>query len=602
MAGTVVGLNMTTVSLCDDTTGWSGSPSPDVNDPALFGQREGSYCLQSYQASSGTRSADFTYGTDQNLADRIIYMWFATSRITGLPNKGSTGMRIRIEDASANWAEWDIFGADTLPHGGWICWAVETSSTTSSRDGGTFPTLTAIRKIGWRCGGTVLGKTYIYWDAVRFGQGLNIYGGTSGDPAEMDDFATSEATNAWGVVNKYKGVYYIQGKLNFGSTSAAQATYFKEVGKSLIFQDNPVTASFYELKTLTNADADTEVYFGESSGISGCIMGVESASQTAKYVIDLSPSQRTKIGIYGCTIKRSGNISLPPYDASYSRKVLNASFEGCGQIDPDSCPMETCNVISTASIDAALLWNENIDIINVNFIGNTAGAGIEHPSAAGSPYAYDGLLFSGNTYDVYNSSGSAIEINKNNGSNPSTSEGSSVTFLGTAVDTVITVKDLSTGSIISGARVLVWVTDGANFPYQDSVSITGSGTTATVIHNSHGLATGDNVIIQGANEDVYNGAFTITKIDTNSYSYTTNYTITSSPATGTITATFAFINASTDGSGIASDEDRLVNSNQPITGWVRSGTSSPYYQQGSITGIVSSSNGFSTTVLLAKDE
>lgn len=342
MAGTVVGLNMTTVSLCDAVGSWSGSPSPTLNDPALFGQREGNYCLQSYAASGTARSADWTYGTNQDLTNKIIYMWFATSRITGLPVKGIDGMRIRIEDVSTNWAEWDIFGADTLPHGGWICWAVEANSATASRNGGTFPTLTQIRKIGWRCGGTVLGKTYIYWDAVRFGQGLQIYG----DAGTFDDFATSEIANAWGVVNKYKGVYFVQGKLYFGSTSLGQATNFEDLGKTLVFQNNLVTSAFYEMKTLTNANADTEIYFGESPGISGCIFGLELPTQTAKYIIDFTPTQRTKIGLYGCTFKRAGTISLPVYDASYTREVLNSSFEGCGEIIPQNCVMEGCNFIN----------------------------------------------------------------------------------------------------------------------------------------------------------------------------------------------------------------------------------------------------------------
>ena len=68
-----------------------------------------------------------------------------------------------------------------------------------------------------------------------------------------------------------------------------------------------------------------------------------------------------------------------------------------------------------------------------------------------------------------------------------------------------------------------------------TVTITHSGTVATVTHVGHSLLDGDTVVISGANETEYNGSFTVTYIDGDSYSYT----MASSPgtdATGTITA------------------------------------------------------------------
>ena len=170
------------------------------------------------------------------------------------------------------------------------------------------------------------------------------------------------------------------------------------------------------------------------------------------------------------------------------------------------------------------------------------------------------------------------------------------------VATTITVKDLATGSVIQGANVLVWVTDNSNYFYQASVSITGSGNTATVTHNNHGMNTGDYVIIEGVtNDDDYNGVFQITKVNDNQYTYTTSETLDASPATGSITATFALISGTTDANGQISDI-RSLSADQPIAGWVRKASSAPYYQQGVISGTVSSSSGLSVTVQLARDE
>jgi len=179
--------------------------------------------------------------------------------------------------------------------------------------------------------------------------------------------------------------------------------------------------------------------------------------------------------------------------------------------------------------------------------------------------------------------------------------GATVNVISGTVDTEVTVKDLSTGLNIENARVLVSVANGDNYPYQDSISITGSGTTATVTHTGHGMATNDYVIISGVtNDDDYNGVFQITKISDNSYSYTADDTLEAS-ASGTPIATFAVIHGLTSASGYIKDT-RTWSANQSITGWVRKSTSSPYYQQGSISGTINKDSGFSITVQLVSDE
>ena len=51
-------------------------------------------------------------------------------------------------------------------------------------------------------------------------------------------------------------------------------------------------------------------------------------------------------------------------------------------------------------------------------------------------------------------------------------------------------------------------------------SITHSGTTATVTSTAHGYSTGDVVVIKGAAEPEYDGAFTITVVTANTFTYT----------------------------------------------------------------------------------
>jgi len=516
---------MTLVSLCDAVGLWTGSPTPALNDPSVFGQREGSYCLQSYSNSAAARSADWTYTTDQVLTDMVIYMWFATSSKAALPAKGANGIRIRIEDAAANWAEWDIFGGDTLPHGGWICWAVLASSATASRTGGTFPTLTTIRKIGWRCS-SIAGKVYIYFDAVRFAQGLQIYGGTSGDPAVFENFVTAEDTNAYGVVNKYKGIYFVQGKIYIGSASLGQATYFKDISKSLRFQDNLITSAFYELKTLANANADTEVYLG-SGGISGCDFGLELSTQIARYVPDFSPATRTKIGLHGSSFRRAGIVYLPPYDASYLREVLNCNFELNSGLTPLTCPITTskfisyvamilstgtitgCSfisgtglltmgggifttcVVSGCTVAVAMFWNVAVDtngkLDGTAFTSSGTGHAIELGPNCPAAITFKNMAFNdygaNDTTDaaIYNNSNKAIAISLigttqptvRNGSGASTSFPSSITLK-------IAVKDI-TGNPMVGVRCYI---DDNNVTPFILDNITDSNGERSVVHTA----------------------------------------------------------------------------------------------------------------------
>jgi len=178
------------------------------------------------------------------------------------------------------------------------------------------------------------------------------------------------------------------------------------------------------------------------------------------------------------------------------------------------------------------------------------------------------------------------------------SDGATPITINAGVVTQLTVTDSDTGSPIENARALILVSNGVNFPHNASVTITSSGTTATVSHATHGYASGQFVNIQGAVEDAYNGCFSITVTGASAYTYTMQATA-SSPATGTITATTAIINALTNSSGVVSDT-RTYTNDQPITGRVRLGTGS-FYKQSSITDTISKTAGKSINVQLIPD-
>lgn len=80
--------------------------------------------------------------------------------------------------------------------------------------------------------------------------------------------------------------------------------------------------------------------------------------------------------------------------------------------------------------------------------------------------------------------------------------------------------------------------------YRIATSVTGSGTLATVKLLRHGLISGNVITVSNATPSMYNGTFTITVIDVDTFTYTTLSTITTSPATGSISIGHNIVSAS----------------------------------------------------------
>lgn len=137
-------------------------------------------------------------------------------------------------------------------------------------------------------------------------------------------------------------------------------------------------------------------------------------------------------------------------------------------------------------------------------------------------------------------------------------------------------------------------------PALNPISITRSGSTATVTHRNHGLANSASVVIRSATQDEYNGVYTISNVSTNAYDYTVSGTP-ATPATGSPTSTAVILSGTTNVSGILETTAFNYLINQPITGKVRRAATGTKYKTGAITGTITST-GLDTTVLLIVDE
>jgi len=132
------------------------------------------------------------------------------------------------------------------------------------------------------------------------------------------------------------------------------------------------------------------------------------------------------------------------------------------------------------------------------------------------------------------------------------------------------------------------------------VTIVNSGTTATVTHAGHGMASNDYVSIKGASLLANNGVFQITVTGVDGYTYTMGSTPGSSP-TGTITSTFVALYGTSSAGGVVTTS-REYGDVQPVVGWARKSTSAPYYKSAPLVGEVDDVDGYSATAVMILDQ
>lgn len=437
MGGTVVA-NLTLISNCDQLTGWTAVGGTNtLNDPTVFDQIQGSYCIQNYSASAVDRGSDYALGAT-DLSNTCLYFWFAFSKKTF---QATNPMRIRLTDASGNWREWNIFTKATLPHPAWIAWALNTTAAYDAQSA-TPPTMTAITIVGWRCA-AVVAKVYIYFDAWRYGTGLTIKLGTEGSPATFEDLylADVDSANAYGVIDKFNGIYFLQGQIKIGSTTAGESSYFKDTNQIVVFKSikgNPT--GFYLILGQGNSTGTTKIFLGTKSGtagISGCVI----KATTEKFTFTMSDTYITEFGFYGCIFLNPSTITGQAY--STLKEFLSCSIMAGAEMLPNTGIVKSCKFISS-SAEAVRMINTSCNIDHCDFI--TCSRGVHIPAIG--TYSFNALSFSGCTYDVKNSSVGLVTVNYDSlcSPPPSTHEetGGGTTVIQTSI--TLTVRHVKTGS------------------------------------------------------------------------------------------------------------------------------------------------------------
>ena len=532
---------------------------------------------------------------------QAVFVWIFFGCPNTLDLQANGGLRIIIGSSSANYYAWYVKGSDTYTYGGWVNIAVDPTVASQATQGTPTGTLQYFGTVASTLATISKGSPF-GTDTIRFGRTLQIVGGDisgygtfSGAAAKNDANDATEGYNRWGLFQAIDGGYLMKGLFLMGTSGTA--VDFRDSNKVISIQDTLRTVAGFNEFEIRNA----------SSRVDWTNISISALGTTSKG--KLTVTDNADVNFESCTF-----TDMDTFTFQSNSTILSSTFRRCGQITGGGGTFDTCTITNGTAAVSLALTNLN-QATDCTFVSDGTNHAIDLGTVSSTTsmnwnnyltgYAVSDGSSGNEAIKVSVASSQTLTINVGAGySTPSvynTGSGT-VSVVSGQVTTSVTVQALSDGSDIFEARVLVWATDASNKFYNASVTITGSGTTATVSHTGHGLVTGDYVIISGVtNDDDYNGVHQITKINDDSYSYTADETLAASPATGTILVKWAIISGTTDTNGYIEDV-RSFGSPQPIQGWVRKTSGSPYYQQGAISGTINTSSGFSVTVQLATDE
>lgn len=524
------------------------------------------------------------------------YAWVFVGAGALIDTYANGGIRLIVGNTSANYRMWYVLGSNTFPYVGWTCVAIDPDVNVVAADATQGSPNTTLQYFGvvFNCLINIGKGNPMGLDAIRWGRTITVTGGESANYATFNGIAAQNdtVTNRWGQFQEISGGYQLQGKLLLGTGTLVD---FRDSNKNIVIAPCLKTASTFNQIEVQNASSRvdwTSISFLALGTVSRC---------------NFTITDDADINWTSCTFTDVGTFALLTNSTATS-----CVFRRTDTITTGGATLTNC-IIDSSRATTAVLASSPANAAKVSgctFTSDGTGYGME---ITGTP---SNMTFTNNTWTGYavsdgstgneavfiNTSAGSMNLTITGGTTPSirVAAGVTVTVISGAV-TVYVKATTTAGTAIQNARVLILAATGGPMPYDVTVtSITRSGATATVSHTGHNMATNDYVQIKGATQVDYNGVFQITKINNDSYSYTVANSP-ATPATGTIKATFAALYGLTDVNGEIT-ASRVYSSAQPVSGRVRKSSSAPYYQTSTLSGSISTTNGFAATVALIPDE
>lgn len=602
-----------TIATDSGTWGNDGGGGGVADEPDFFYQGSGAQSRKVSTSRIG-RSYDAASTVNAQTTDRTTFLFKVNiTNYAALLTRTSPAAGIKIGSSSSAYYEYYVLGSDNYPAvGGWQFIAID-PNVSGYRDATQgSPSLTAVDYYSLLADFSATSKgENVVIDAIDQGAGLYLTGGTP--DGDYDDFvAHDEGTvgNRYGYVHTKDGVIYVQGELAIGENASetAVATQFTDDGRTLVYGNGWVATGFYRHRVnLGNASTTFDVTnmtytsIGEDNNTVG--LGYTTTEDTRLVFEFIGTSGAATMD--GCVFQ-----NLASFDLTSVVAVTGCTIE-CELLTQGSADISESTIITTSASGVATLqdptFGTTTDLHDVEFVQNGAGHALEIDSAG--TYDLNNFTWTGynasdgnNDSAIYVSAGSGtVTLNIIGGTTPSVrSAGATIVKVINPVTLTVTALDAADASPVAGARVYARVSsDTADLPYQRAVTLTAAGGTATATlgTGTHTMAVNDWVRVYGATDNAYNGLHQITGVTSTTF----QYAVSGTPSSDSGNCIAVLINATTNGSGVATFT-RSYNNDQPFTGWVRKGTTSPLYKQSPLNGTVDKDTGATATVALVGDE
>ncbi len=549
-------------------------------------------------------------GTSHTISSpNAFYCWVFVGAGALIDTYANGGIRLIIGNTSANYRYWYVDGNATFPYIGWQCIAIETDNAVVAADGSVGTPSATKQYFGaiFNCLINIGKGNPMAVDALRWGRTITILNGETSNYATFDGCATTNDSinNRWGQFQAISGGYQLQGKLLLGTTGGTLVD-FRDSNRSISIAISRKTAtSFNSIEiqnTSSRVDWDSCVFTALGTNSRGTVTVTDNCD----------------VNITSCSF-----TGMSTFTFLSATDVLSSTFRGCNAITATGSNLSGTQIlVSTVAADAsALVWTDTTETDGkLDGMSFSKGTNAHHAISFASTttnvdYTLRNIDFSGfNATPASNDSAIYVAATTGtitiyligcSGNITAKSAGATVTFISDPVTVTVTTQNID-GDPVGSVNVFLKAASGGSgiLPVSATVNtITRSGTTATATHAAvHNMLTGDQVFIEGADQEVYNGVFTVTVTSTTVYTYT----IASDPganATGTLTATFVFFKGTTDsGTGILS-MSRVISASQNVTGWARKSTDpGQLYRNAPLSGTVSSSVDTTFTAIMISDE
>lgn len=588
-----------------NTTGWSalGGGASGLNAPETDYFIQGNNCITKNAWASATKGMIYDNGSGITVpTDGAVIMFLAHATMNSVAAQASGGIQLLIGSSSSDFDQYYVGGSDTEVFGLWNPYPV---NPTVSADATTGTPSATLQYFGGQAnlpsGGPSKGSPWAI-DAMRYGRCRidAIDGdGTSGYATlALAEATANSSSNRWGLLENIKGVFFFQGFLSMGTASTA--VDWRDSNRVINIRDTIRVTSGFNRFEIINA----------SSNVEWTNYQLRALGTTSRGTFVVTAGTFTAVD---CQFTDMGTFTFLA-----SSSVTGAVFRGCDQITAPGTTLNGSKIsgYTGAADTSAIVWNVATDpdgkMDNTEHTkGSAAHHAVELGTSSPTTVTFRGLVSSGynaangqndSFFYVKRTSGSVtINVVGGTGNFSYKTDGATVSVVLDPVTTLVTVKD-ENDAPLQNAIVLVEAGDNtADLPFEESVSITRSGTTASVSHTAHGLSNGDKVVIRGVTESDYRGVFQIFNVTANAYDFTVGGT----PGSDTGNSTGVVVSGLTNASGQVSGS-RTFSVDQPVRYRIRMATNSPLYKpaptSGFLTDTVDNADGLAISVKMIRDD